>query len=101
MCPPSPRGARPDLSAPDLSAPDLLAPDLGGLRVLGSGRTAALLGPDGAVLWWCAPEFDDAPLCWRLLDPHGGAVTTPGLALVDREQGPARPPARTCGVRRA
>jgi len=70
-------------------APTTWAPDLGALRLLGNGRTAALLGPDASVLWWCAPDFDDAPACWRLLDPDGGAAWFPGLAAVGRDTAPA------------
>lgn len=71
------------------------APDLGALRMLGNGRTAALLARDATVLWWCAPEFDDAPLCWRLLDPDGGAARFPGLSYVDAAPTPAGSSART------
>ncbi|MGQ0575339.1 MAG: hypothetical protein ACT4RN_14190 [Pseudonocardia sp.] len=65
------------------------APDLGSLRMLGGGRTGALLGPDAAVLWWCGPDFDDAPLCWQLLDPDGGVARFPELTSVSCDPEPA------------
>ena len=40
--------------------------------VIGDGRTVALIGPDGAVVWWCVPEMDSPPLFDRLLDPKVG-----------------------------
>ena len=40
--------------------------------VLGDGRSAALVAPDGAVAWWCVPEMDSPPLFDRLLDAGGG-----------------------------
>jgi hypothetical protein len=43
--------------------------------VIGSGRTVARLRRDATVDWWCASTFDDPPLCWQLLDPHGGVAT--------------------------
>ena len=39
---------------------------------LGDGRSVALLGPDGAVAWWCVPNIDSPPLFDTLLDPVGG-----------------------------
>ena len=61
------------------------APSLSALRLVGDGRSVAMLNPDAAVLWWCAPEFDDRPLCWRLLDRTGGTARFPGLRLVDAD----------------
>lgn len=39
---------------------------------LGEGRSVALVGPDGAVAWWCVPEMDSPPLFDRLLNPGEG-----------------------------
>jgi len=38
--------------------------------LLGDCLSAALLAPDGRVVWWCPPRFDAAPACDALL---GGA----------------------------
>lgn len=71
------------------------APPLGVLRLLGDGRSAALLSPDADVLWWCAPDFDDPPLCWRLLDEAGGAARFPQLQHVEAGEAPAGASATT------
>jgi hypothetical protein len=75
------------------------APDLGVQRVLGNGRTIALLRPDATVQWWCGPDFDDSPLCWQLLDPDGGAARFAGLAFADADTASAGSSTRTllCG----
>ncbi|WP_027173798.1 glycoside hydrolase family 15 protein [Methylobacterium sp. 10] len=39
---------------------------------LGDGRSVVLVGPDGAVAWWCVPEMDSPPLFDRLLEPDSG-----------------------------
>ena len=39
---------------------------------LGEGRSVALVGPDGAVAWWCVPNLDSPPLFDILLDPVDG-----------------------------
>ena len=78
--------ARP--AAPVTSA-DAWAPSLAALRLIGSGRSAAMLSPEASVLWWCAPEFDDLPLCWQLLDPAGGTARFPGLQPVHADDAPA------------
>lgn len=65
------------------------SPDLGTLRLLGDGRTVALLAPDAAVQWWCTPQFDDPPLLWQLLDPDGGCAHFPDLTFVERTEAPA------------
>ena len=76
-------------------APQAWEPPLGALRLLGDGRSAALLTPSAEVLWWCAPDFDDQPLCWRLLDPTGGTAAFPGLDVVDADHAPAGASATT------
>jgi hypothetical protein len=65
------------------------APDLGAARLVGGGRTTAILRRDAVVQWWCAPDFDDAPLCWQLLDPDGGVAAFPDLTYFDADAGPA------------
>lgn len=42
--------------------------------VVADGRSAALVGSDGSVDWWCPDRFDGPPLLWRLMDPGGAAV---------------------------
>ncbi len=42
--------------------------------VIADGRSAALVGSDGTVDWWCPDRVDGAPLLWRLLDPDGAAL---------------------------
>lgn len=49
----------------------LVDPPIAAHRLIGNGRATALVLPDGSIDWWCAPEPDDAPLLWRLLDPSG------------------------------
>jgi hypothetical protein len=71
------------------------SPSLAALRLVGNGRSVAMLAPDAAVLWWCAPEFDDLPLCWRLLDADGGTARFPDLEYVDAGAAPAAPSATT------
>jgi hypothetical protein len=71
------------------------APSLASLRLLGDGRTVAVLSPDAAVQWWCAPAFDDRPLCWRLLDREGGTARFPDLQYVDADHTPAAGSATT------
>jgi GH15 family glucan-1,4-alpha-glucosidase len=39
---------------------------------LADGRTAALVGKDGSVDWWCPARFDHASVFARLLDDDGG-----------------------------
>ncbi|WP_438364004.1 glycoside hydrolase family 15 protein [Streptomyces viridosporus] len=49
-------------------------PAIGSLAFLSDCRVAALVGPDGAVEWLCAPRFDGASVFGRLLDRRiGGA----------------------------
>jgi len=42
---------------------------------IGDGRSVPLVGADGAIDWWCAPEMDSPPLFNRLHDPDGGHFT--------------------------
>ena len=70
-------------------------PPLAALRLLADGRSTAMLSPDASVQWWCAPEFDDPPLCWRLLDARGGTARFPDLDYVDADAAPAAATATT------
>jgi GH15 family glucan-1,4-alpha-glucosidase len=40
--------------------------------VIGDRRTGALVSTDGTMNWFCAPNFDSAPLFGALLDPDCG-----------------------------
>lgn len=42
------------------------------------------------MLWWCAPAFNDARLCWRLIDEDGGTARFPGLQYADADDAPGR-----------
>ena len=55
--------------------------------VVADGRSAALVGADGSVDWWCPERVDGPPLLWRLLDPDGAGVRV----------GPSRPSSRRIG----
>jgi len=50
------------------------SPPIAAHRLLGDGTSTALLRPAGEVDWWCAPELDDPPVLWSLLDPDGAAA---------------------------
>lgn len=53
------RGMRPPHSAGDHA-------------LLGDGRTAALVDPEGGVAWLCWPRFDSSPCLLSILDPRRG-----------------------------
>ena len=79
-------------SGPD---PGSWRPPLGELRLVGDGRTVLHLSPDAAVLWWCGPDVDDAPLCWQLLDRDGGTARYPDLVRSGGDDAPAAASATT------
>lgn len=70
-------------------------PAIDGHRLIANGRCAALLRPDAAVDWWCAPRFDSTPLLWWLLDPTGGVSRWRGARMADRDERPAAPSTST------
>ncbi|WP_313200314.1 glycoside hydrolase family 15 protein [Rhizobium sp.] len=39
---------------------------------IGEGRSVALVGADGSIDWWCAPDMGSPPLFNRLHDADGG-----------------------------
>lgn len=47
-------------------------PQLKDLAALGDGRSVAIVGPGGALDWWCVPDLDSPPLFDRLLDRDAG-----------------------------
>jgi len=47
-------------------------PPLGSLGVIGDGRSAAVVYPDGQVGWFCPLRFDAEPVFWSLLDCSRG-----------------------------
>ena len=71
------------------------APAIEAHRLLGDGRSAALLLPDATIGWWCAPDFDSPPLLWWLLDADGAVARWCGARMVRRDERPAGPTART------
>ncbi|MFP5317907.1 MAG: glycoside hydrolase family 15 protein [Acidimicrobiia bacterium] len=65
-------------------------------RLVGGGRSAALLRPDGEVDWWCAPDPDSPPVLWSLLDPvRGTSARWLDARMVRASEDPAGPTART------
>jgi len=75
--------------------PVVHAPAIEAHRLLGNGRSAALLLPDATIDWWCAPDFDSPPLLWWLLDVDGAVARWCGARMVRRDERPAGPTART------
>jgi alpha,alpha-trehalase len=66
-------------------------PPLQRCAFLSDAHTGALVGPDDAVVWLCAPRFDSPPLFAALLDhERGGALRTrvEGGAPAGRSQRP-------------
>ena len=62
-------------------------PPIDAYAFLSDGHSAALVGPDGAVEWLCAPRFDGPSVFARLLDrERGGAFEL----SVDGAQAPRR-----------
>nr|WP_318381829.1 glycoside hydrolase family 15 protein [uncultured Enterobacter sp.] len=61
---------------------------LGDYAAIGDGRSVALIAPDGAIDWWCAPNMDSPPLFDRILDArHGGyfQIAPAGEYSVERQ----------------
>ncbi len=42
--------------------------------MIGDSRTAALVGPDGGIAWFCAPRFDSPSMFASILDPERGGI---------------------------
>jgi len=76
-----------------MATPD--PPPIGAHRLLGDGRSSALIQPGGEVDWWCAPRLDSPPLLWSLLDQKGAAARWCDVRYVALAGGPAGPTART------
>jgi hypothetical protein len=70
-------------------------PAIGSHRLLGDGRSVALLTPDGEVDWWCAPRPDSPPQLWSLLDRTGPAARWVNAEAVDSDGTPAGPALRS------
>jgi len=58
-------------------------------RLLGDGRSAALLRPDTEINWWCVPALDSPPVLWSLLDPGGTRAVWSGGEAVAVDPKPA------------
>ncbi|MEX2494952.1 MAG: glycoside hydrolase family 15 protein [Woeseia sp.] len=51
------------------------APDIRDLGLIGDRRTAAVVSPEGSILWYCPGRFDRTSLFASLLDENGGSWT--------------------------
>ncbi|HEV7721081.1 MAG TPA: glycoside hydrolase family 15 protein [Iamia sp.] len=58
-------------------------PTIADHRLLGDGRSMALVQPNGTVDWWSAPEPDSPPLLWSLLDLDGASASFVGAHVLD------------------
>jgi hypothetical protein len=59
--------------------------------VIGDRRTGALVSADGTLDWFCAPDFDSAPVFGALLDPNCGGYCRfgpPGAKRGQQRYGP-------------
>jgi len=84
---------------PDFGLPrSVHAPAIESHRLIGDGRSAALVLPDASIDWWCAPDVDSPPLLWWLLDPTGGIARWRNGRMVGRDDRPAGPTAKTVVV---
>jgi alpha,alpha-trehalase len=55
--------------------------------LIGDGSTAALVGRDGTVAWFCVPRFDDEPLFCSILDTaRGGSFRLAPDGLIEARQ---------------
>ncbi len=70
-------------------------PALGSHRLLGEGRGAALIRPDGEIDWWCPDRFEAKPMLWSLLDPDGGRSRWCGASTASWDGCPAGPTSHT------
>jgi len=70
-------------------------PPIAAHRLVGTGRSTALVLPDGSVDWWCGSEPDGPPLLWRLLDPAGPGARWVGAVPVGQSRAVAGPAVRT------
>ena len=60
-------------------------------RLLGGGRSLALVTAWGEVDWWCAPEPDSPPLLWSLLGSGGACSRWADARYVGLDANPAGP----------
>lgn len=59
-------------------------PRIGSLAAVGDGHSVALMGPDGAIEWFCPLRFDAPPMVWPLLDRRRGGRIRVGPRDVSR-----------------